>query len=122
CLKTLPRRLQPAFRLEAGTIFIFFSDGLHLRMIRSGDAAILVNVTVADLQISAAHFGGDMHQVGKIFATPAIAHMKMKTAPMVMLDEMTIGRIRTLVRFKNRGRMHSAVKAADLISRFAKVL
>ena len=122
CLKTLPRRLQPAFRLEAGTIFVFFSDGLHLRMIRRGDASILVNVVVADLQIAASHFGRDMHQVGKIFATPAIAHMKMKTAPVVMLDEVSIRRIGTLVRFKDRGRMHSAVKSTDFVSRFVQVL
>ena len=40
----------------------------------------------------------------------------------MMFDEMTIGCIRTLVRLKNRGRMHSAMKAAHLISRLSKVL
>ena len=90
-------------------------------MVRRGDAAILVDVIIADLQIAAAQFGRDMHQVGKVFGAPAVAHMKMKTAPVVMLDEMTIGRIRTLVRFKNRGRMHSAVKAADFVGRFAEI-
>src|SRR5262245_29069079 len=48
--------------------------------------------------------------------------MKMKTAPVVMLDEMTIGRIRTLVRFYHGGRMYSAMKAADFVSRLAQVL
>jgi hypothetical protein len=40
-----------------------------------------------------------MHQVGKRLAAPAVAHMEVKAAPVVMLDEMTIGRIGTLVRF-----------------------
>src|SRR5437870_7548726 len=122
CRNTLPRRLQPTFRLEAGAIFVFFSDRLYLRMVRCGDAAILVNVMIANLQIAAAQFGGDMHQVRKVFSAPAVAHMKMKTAPVVMLDEMTIGCIRTLVRLENRGRMHSAMKTAHLISRLSKVL
>src|SRR5215475_9453408 len=63
-----------------------------------------------------------MHQVGKIFTTPAVAHMKMKAAPMVMLDEMPIGRIGTLVRLQHGGRVHSAMKAADFVSRFPQVI
>src|SRR5262245_65047747 len=63
-----------------------------------------------------------MHQVRKIFTTPAVAHMKMKAAPVVMLDEMSIGRIGTLVRLQHGGRVHSAMKAADFVSRLAHVL
>src|SRR5207247_8844123 len=50
-------------------------------------------------------------------ALPIFTHMKMKTAPVVMFDEMTIGCIRTLVRLKNRGRMRSEEHTSELQSR-----
>ena len=69
----------------------------------------------------AAQLRGDMHQVGKGFAAPAVAHVKVKTAPVMMLDEMAIGRVGALVRFKDRGGVHPAVKAAHFVSRFAEI-
>lgn len=91
-------------------------------MIGRSDPAIFIYVIVADLEIAAAEFGRNMHQVGKIFRAPAVAHVKVKTAPVVMLDEVAIRRVRTLVRFEYRRGMHAAVKSAYLVSRFAEIL
>lgn len=117
----LPRRLQPPLRLQPWPVFVLFGDGEHLRMIRGGDATIFINVIVADLEIAAAQFGGDVQQVWESLAAPTVAHMKVKTAPMVVLDEMAVWRVRTLVRLEYRRWMHAAVEAAHLISSFTEI-
>ena len=62
-----------------------------------------------------------MHQIGKFLGAPAIAHMKMKTAPVMMLDEMTIGGVGALMRFEHRRGMDTAVKAADFVGGFTQI-
>src|SRR5438309_11051808 len=62
-----------------------------------------------------------MQQVRKRLAAPAVAHMKVKAAPVVMLDEVSVRRVWTLVRLEHRRRMHAAVKSAHLVRRFAEI-
>ena len=47
--------------------------------------------------------------------------MKMKTAPVMMLDEMTIGGVGALMRFEHRRGMDTAVKAADFVGGFTQI-
>src|SRR5688572_23169791 len=91
-------------------------------MIGRSDAAIFIYVIVADPEIAATEFCGDMQQVRKLFCAPAVAHVKMKTAPVVMLDEMSIRRVGTLVWFEDCRRMHAAVKSAHLVRRLTEIL
>lgn len=98
-LGMLPRRLQPPLRFQTRSVFVLLRDGADLRMVRRCDAAVFIDALVADFQLTAAHFRGDMHQVRKILGAPAVSHVKVKAAPMVMLDEMPIGSAGTLVRF-----------------------
>ena len=81
----------------------------------------LIDVLIADLEIAAAQFGGDVHQVGKRLAAPAVAHVKVKTAPVMVLDEVAVRRIRALMRFQDRRWMHSAVEPAHFVGRVAQI-